>query len=658
MINLAENLAKYKGLPVSVKLLFLPLALFLSLWATGAVGFIIFANNNLEQMARKETAEMALWAQQNFQQTQKTLSLQTRWISKETEVIEAISRDDRTLLSRTLLLYQNKLDLDLIRIKDTQGTSLVSLQKGVLGVAQPDPATHSSPPIGLGSARILSANDSDPITLLSSSPIESPTQVLATLFLGCVVDNVLLHQIRGDTSMHLVVLQGARIAASTLPMDRNQPWQFPQSEEPVTWMEIAGETYFVKTVRLLAPDQTNLRIAVLNSIQDMEQAEQKIFLFVGVFGLLGGLLVFGMTVLGIRISQGLSRRIQSLNQATQQLAQGDLTIRIPVATQDEVGSLAQGFNTMAQQLTVRDQQLNQQMQTLKSTLDKLHRTQSQLVQTEKMSALGQMMAGIAHEINNPANFIHANLHYAAEYTQDLLRVLDIYQHYYPQPPAELQSALDDVDLEFLSEDLTKLLKSMKVGSDRIRNIVISLRNFSRLDEAEFKSVDLHEGIDNTLMILQHRLKARPEFPAIEVVKNYSDLPIIECYPGHLNQVFMNLLANAIDALEEAAKQTNQSHSQSGSGTIWISTHLIADSQVRIIVADDGLGMSESVRSHIFDPFFTTKPIGKGTGLGLSISHQIVTEKHLGKIWCDSTLGEGSKFVLEIPIRHPSYVPEN
>jgi two-component system, NtrC family, sensor kinase len=296
------------------------------------------------------------------------------------------------------------------------------------------------------------------------------------------------------------------------------------------------------------------------------------------------------------------------------------------------------------------------MQQLETALEDLHRTQSQMVQNEKMSALGQMVAGVAHEINNPVNFIHGNLTHLDHYMQDLLRLLESYRHHYPQPPQPLQADLEQTDLQFLTQDLTKILRSMQVGSDRIRDIVISLRNFSRLDEAEFKLADLHEGIDSTLMILQHRLKGGLG-SAIVVVKDYSQLPLVKCYPGHLNQVFMNLLSNAIDAVEEAMCQHQSDQQQSDPQqiqprTIWISTQVVeadAIEQVRIVIADSGGGISETVQSQIFDPFFTTKPVGKGTGLGLSITHQIVTEKHQGKIWCDSVVGKGSKFVIEIPV---------
>ena len=282
---------------------------------------------------------------------------------------------------------------------------------------------------------------------------------------------------------------------------------------------------------------------------------------------------------------------------------------------------------------------------LQQALTELHSTQQQLLQTEKMSSLGQLVAGVAHEINNPVSFIHGNLTYIDSYSKDLLKLVQAYQAHYPNPPQTLQATLNDVDLDFLNEDLPKVVQSMNVGTERIREIVLSLRNFSRLDESEFKAVDLHEGIDNTLLILQHRLKAIPESLAIEVVKDYSKLPLVECYPGQLNQAFMNLLANAIDALEESSQQTQLRK-------IWISTEVRADNRVQIAIADNGSGIPEIVRSRIFDPFFTTKPIGKGTGLGLSISYKIVIEKHHGKMWCDSTLGEGTKFMIEIPVHQP------
>lgn len=292
-----------------------------------------------------------------------------------------------------------------------------------------------------------------------------------------------------------------------------------------------------------------------------------------------------------------------------------------------------------------EKQLRQQAFTLENTLRELQRTQTQLIQNEKMSSLGQLVAGVAHEINNPVNFIYGNLKHADEYTQDILRLIRLYQQLYPDPAAELQAEAEAIDLDFLIEDLPKLLNSMKVGADRIQQIVASLRNFSRMDEAEMKTVNIHEGIDSTLMILQNRLKPKSDSQPVEVVKEYGTLPLVECYAGQLNQVFMNLLSNAIDALEEAIAVKPSSFIPQ----ITIHTELTTPSQITIQITDNGCGMPLKVQQRMFDPFFTTKPIGKGTGMGLSISHQIVTEKHQGKLWCDSSPETGTRFVIEIPI---------
>ncbi len=288
-----------------------------------------------------------------------------------------------------------------------------------------------------------------------------------------------------------------------------------------------------------------------------------------------------------------------------------------------------------------EMQLQQQAQNLENTLRELQRTQSQLIQSEKMSSLGNMVAGVAHEINNPVNFIHGNLIPASEYTQDLLRLLELYQQHFPYPPEEIQAEITAIDLDFLKEDLVKLFQSMTVGTQRIREIVLSLRNFSRLDEAEFKDVDIHQGIDSTLMILHNRLKPKPNHLEISVIKEYGKLPLIECYPGQLNQVFMNLLTNAIDSLEQSFVGEQ--------GQIRISTEVYNSKWAIIKIADNGLGISQDILPKLFDPFFTTKDVGKGTGLGLSISYQIVVDKHRGDLSCNSLPGQGAEFVIKIPI---------
>ena len=297
-------------------------------------------------------------------------------------------------------------------------------------------------------------------------------------------------------------------------------------------------------------------------------------------------------------------------------------------------------------------QTQKQAEQLTQAIQDLQQSQSQLIQTEKMSSLGQLVAGVAHEINNPVNFIYGNLDHISEYAGHLLRMLELYQRDC-NPSDEICDRAEEIDLEFIAEDLPRILASVKLGSDRIRQIVLSLRNFSRLDQAEMKAVNIHEGIDSTLLILQHRLKTASHSPTIKIIKEYDVLPLVECYAGQLNQVFMNVLSNAIDALEIES----ESASYSDTGQITITTALgKLDAKVPSVViriADNGLGIPAEVLAQIFNPFFTTKPVGKGTGLGLSISYQIVTEKHGGVFKCDSQQGLGTQFYIEIPIQQIS-----
>ena len=292
---------------------------------------------------------------------------------------------------------------------------------------------------------------------------------------------------------------------------------------------------------------------------------------------------------------------------------------------------------------------NNRAQQLEIALKELRETQSHLIHTEKLSSLGQMVAGVAHEINNPVSFIYGNISYASQYMTDLLQLVELYQKHYPQPTVEIQEYIENIDLEFVREDLLKILSSMKMGADRIREIVLSLRNFSRLDDSAKQPANIHEGIDNTLLILHSKLRAQSEYPEIRVIKDYGKLPLIECYAGQLNQVFMNLLSNSIDALEDAWNQKKRSGCSDWKPTISVRTEAINENSICIRITDNAIGMTEDVRLRLFDPFFTTKPMGKGTGLGLAISYRIVAEKHGGTLICRSVLGEGTEFAIEIPL---------
>lgn len=372
------------------------------------------------------------------------------------------------------------------------------------------------------------------------------------------------------------------------------------------------------------------------------------------------------------------KSIQQLQLGAEKIGAGNLDYRLNIQTRDEIEQLAREFNKMASclaesyrflehkviertaELTTANQNLEseiaerkQAQAELQQALHNLQQTQAQLIQTEKMSSLGQMVAGVAHEINNPVNFIYGNLNYANQYISDLLELVRLYQQYYPQAAAEIQEHSEAMDLDFLLADLPKMLSSMKTGAERIREIVVSLRNFSRHDEADVKPVDIHEGIESTLLILQNRLKGKPGHPDIQVIKEYGNLPLVECYAGQMNQVFMNILVNAIDALDSYNEQRSALAIRENPSTITIRTEMVNRNYVAIRIADNGPGMTEEVNKRLFDPFFTTKPVGKGTGLGLSISYQIVVQKHGGWLKCVSAPGEGAEFFIEIPVRQDS-----
>lgn len=304
------------------------------------------------------------------------------------------------------------------------------------------------------------------------------------------------------------------------------------------------------------------------------------------------------------------------------------------------------------------------------TLKQLRQNQAQIVQTEKMSSLGLLVAGVAHEINNPVNFIYGNLTHVESYVQYLMDLVGLYRQHYPHPVPEVANNSDEEELEFLLEDLPKILHSMKLGADRIQKIVLSLRNFSRMDEEGAKEVDIHEGIDSTLLILQSQLKAKGNHQEIQIVKDYGQLPMVECLAGQVNQVFMNLLTNSIDALTARRNLPNvaqpetfelvsspvvnpESTPQNAPPTITIQTQMLDREWLLIRIADNGTGIPESARPVLFDPFFTTKPIGKGTGLGLSISYQIIAKRHQGVLDWSSTLGEGTEFIIKLPLKFSS-----
>ncbi|HLO49187.1 MAG TPA: ATP-binding protein [Kamptonema sp.] len=417
-----------------------------------------------------------------------------------------------------------------------------------------------------------------------------------------------------------------------------------------------------------ASQRRGVAIALLD-LNQMQQAANKTFITSTLLLLVGIITI--LLIMGILLQQNVLQPLQELNQAVSQSKKTGIFPMPKTIPANEIHFLANTFDEVFRQLEVNEQltaEISQRKQIeatlrdsearerdksqqLENAIENLKQTQAQLIQTEKISSLGQLVAGIAHEINNPVNFIHGNLIHLQCYANSLLNLLHLYQKHYPNQNAEIEAETENIELDFLQDDLPKILSSMSIGTDRIRQIVVSLRNFSRMDESEFKTVNIHDGIESTLLLLQHRLKSGSEYPEIEVIRDYGDLPLVECYPGQLNQVFMNVLANAIDALEEINTRRIACSIENKPCCITIRTSVVDSQWVEIAIADNGNGIPESIQTQIFNPFFTTKPVGKGTGMGMAISYQIITEKHGGTLRCFSTPEVGTEFVICIPVQH-------
>lgn len=660
-----ENI--YSQLSLKAKLFFPLLVVFLSMWIAGTLSFGYFFTQRLEEELVEETEQISALILQDFVQKKELLFLKARWIADNPKISDLVSQGNHRVLLPVLLPMQASFGLDFIKVIDKQGEVLVELKNANIGVAKlQDEAVSQAASIGMDLFDLVATEENQPSLLVGITSIKSTQEILGGVIVGMAINDEMLTQMRVGMNTHLVIFTNDQVSASTLVNGKNIAWQPPPLGSYPIKMTIGKENYLVKSLEIAGFNGVKAQLVLLNSLAPLEQTQYSYWLAVTGFCLLGGGIT---TVVGNKVTHLLANRIISLTKATQQLAEGDLNVRINLVGNDEVTILAQGFNYMAQQVEQllveqqktnqklatysqgleqevqkRTQELHQKHESLQQTLQELQHTQAQMIQNEKMSSLGQMVAGVAHEINNPVSFVHGNLIHAREYIQDLMGLVKIYQEEYPQPSEIITEEIEAIELDFLKEDLPNLLNSMQMGTDRIKEIVKSLRTFSRLDEAEFKEANIHEGIDSTLMILDNRLKATSQRPEINVIKNYGNLPLVYCYAGQLNQVFMNLISNAIDALEEARLEGKKEQTDS----IWINTFVMESNCIAIQICDNGMGMSQEVSSKLFDPFFTTKPVGKGTGLGLSISYQIITERHKGKLRCDSTPGEGTKFIIEIP----------
>ncbi|MCF2148827.1 ATP-binding protein [Desmonostoc muscorum LEGE 12446] len=652
---------------LSQKIVLPLLAVCLSIFLLGLVVIGHWFTDSLNQNFRQQIESFTERVNQDFQYEQQTLETEIELIANRDMLNQAVEQRNQGLLLQILLPLKSTLKLDWIKVIDTQGNVLVDLRNNSLSQAQfLDKVITNTASKGSHLVDLVDVEGKQQVLQVVTNGIKSSAGLLGGIIIGNLVDDSLLQKIAAGSSKHLIIHRQNRIVAATLLTTKGKNWQLPPPNLSATLITLDNKNYLAKSIVFTGASQS-LTTTVLYSISMLEVAQYKLWEHLGLLFLLGSSI---LGVVGFLIARTITHHLKAVTHVAQRVTQEyNFNLQAPVTSEDEVGILAISFNQLIQQvkrllaeqyeanqklelysqtleekIEERTQALQQKNIDLKHTLQELRRTQSQLIQNEKMSSLGHLVAGIAHEINNPVNFIYGNLKHTDDYTQQLLWLLELYQKHYPYPEPEIQNAKQEADIEYLTEDLPKMLSSMKIGANRIREIVLSLRIFSRLDEAEFKNADIHEGIDSTLLILQHRLKSQSARPKITVIKEYSEIPRIQCFAGQLNQVFMNILANAIDALEEAF--------QNGfcpDPIIRISSAQVNENVV-IQIVDNGIGIPEAIQSHIFDPFFTTKPVGKGTGMGLSISYQIITEKHRGYLRCISSPGQGTEFVITIPIR--------
>ncbi|MEM1171466.1 MAG: ATP-binding protein [Cyanobacteria bacterium P01_H01_bin.35] len=662
LIQLMKNIKfnPYSNLPLKQKISLPFVLVFLVIWISGTLSIGYFFVQYTEKKEIKEVKNIASLVLRGFQKKIKQMYLDANLLVEVTRVKKALESKNKTEILQQLLPLRINLSLDLMQVVDKNGNQLADLRSSILYQAKiPNQTAISQVINGVDFSNIIAAEKPAPSILIGTAPIKSNQGVIGGIIVGRAVSDKLLEEVTQGITENIIALQKGEIIASSFPKAYTFSDEKIQelSQNNLKNIEIGDKFYITKTITILGLDTTELELVIVSDITDLEITKRNFWLLISSLSFLGSVIAI---LVGYLVSNLIASRVSIMTNATEKLASGDLKIRLPVTYNDEVDRLAKGFNIMAEQLEARERKIKHQMQKLEETLDKLLTTegvlarlssnQAQLVHTEKMSSLGRMVAGIAHELNNPVSFIYGNVDYAVEYFEELLELINVYQQEYPEPTPLVNDILSEIDIEFLGEDIHNLLNSMKNGADRIGNIVRNLRTFSRLDESGKKSVDINQNIQSSLSILQHRCYASKKIGnqserQIQIIKEYGDLPLVVCNAGKLNQVFFNIIENAIDALETSIDRGEKFMNPQ----ILIKTEVTDTDWVKIKIADNGCGMTEEVKTKIFDPFMTTKSVGSGTGLGLSISYSIVVDEHQGKLSCISAPGEGAEFLIEIPI---------
>lgn len=652
------------------------LSVFLGMWALGTLSVGYLETREETHQLERETQAAAVQISKEIKNAQEILSFKAQSITDITSVIEAVEIADERELLKILLPLKSSFDLDLIKVIDQDGRLLVNLRSSavsttplpdtdvldmaesglfVTSVLVPNPAASTPAASTPAELEALKSQGFPAPLLIKTRSIESSREDIASILVGYALTPEILTGMLSAGRQEMVLLQNSDVIATTLPIrifrGKSAGPDWSKLSSTLQQINLGGIPYLSQKVALPGIVDDRFQAVVLTPLADAQASQRQMWGVVGGFGTVGGLFV---VLIGRWVTDRLTQRITALTTATQNLADGDLTVRLPVSGHDEVAILATGFNKMAEQLNHRDAKIQHQVEELKCLVEALQQMPQQ-VHTAKMAGLGQMVAGVAHEINNPAGFVYSNVKPAQNYVQDLFTLIKLYQKHFPDRPQVIREQEEDIDVDFIETDLPNLLASMKSGAGRIREIVLNLRNFSHKDEAALKPVNLNEGLESTLVMLSHRLAAQSGNPEIAVIKDYGTLPSINCFASEINQVFMNIIGNALDGIQEKMVQpiSDVSGDMSDraiafSPTIRIQTHA-QDNHCLVKIANNGALIPKDIQRKIFDPFFTTKTVGQGTGLGLSISYQIITKKHNGKIECQSNPQLGTEFVIQLPI---------
>ncbi|MEM9117914.1 MAG: ATP-binding protein [Cyanobacteria bacterium P01_F01_bin.56] len=643
---LINHMFNYRRSPLPVKIALPFIFLFLGLWTTGTFVLGEYFANILDRKQSEKAIDLANLVERDLEQKMQSLRRDARLLAVEPVIARHTAEGDRRALLQKLLPLKSILDTDAIQILDTDRQVLLDTRTNALqGVDLEKDTLLSLVLTGADISTVVEGGDASPLLMVGTSPVKTQQGIVGGVVLGIALSDEFLTQLNRNVVEEILLLSDGQVVASTsTPSPQTLEWidSFYHDDHASTQLQ-QNNDYLTKIFSLDGATGEHFDVALLISRKPVQRAQRALWLvIVGTSSLGLGL----AAIAGYWIARKIAEPIQSITDTAKQVVKEEnFNLQASTDREDEIGALAEALNQLIDWVRQYTHDLELASQTLEakvesrtaeltSTLAELKEAQAQLIQTEKMSSLGQMVAGIAHEINNPISFIQGNIAPLKDYIQDLQKLLETYQSEYPEPNSTVLAKQQEIDLEFVLEDASKVLRSMKLGTQRVRDIVVSLRNYSRLDEAVIKDVNIHEGLESTLLILNHRIKQE-----VDVIKDYGSLPPVRCSPAQLNQVFTNIVANALDAMVDHDSDPKQ---------LTITTRVCESEKVQVSIRDTGPGMSPEVKAKIFNPFFTTKAVGKGTGLGLGICFKII-EHHQGRIEVNSRVGRGTEFVITLPI---------